>query len=123
MGKRGSKIVSNGVVLGSLLALAMLLAAGTARAANPPGAAVALAQRIKARVQPSLPANLMVAEVSLPAALTPIAGGELQVDWPGASQAGTVNVLITLRSGGKEARAWVRVVIEPRPGSSVASRM
>jgi hypothetical protein len=115
MNRRGTKIASGGFLIGSLLALAVLLTAGTARAAgNPPGHAVALAQRIKARIQPGLPADLMVAEVSLPATLVPFATYELRLDAPQVSQAGTVNVLVTLRRGDQEARAWVRVLIESR---------
>ncbi len=125
MDKVGTKIASGRILIASLLALAVALSSSASHAADPPRGAISLAQRISARIQPQLPANLMVAEVTLPAAFVPFKDSELDVQWPHTMQPGVVNVMVNLRVGGdKAASGWVRVTIEPRGGStrSVASK-
>lgn len=98
--------------MASTLALAVLLSTTGARAGEPPATAVALAQKITRRIQTALPRTLTVAQVTLPAALVPFRDHELLIDLPHAIAEGPVDVLVTLRGRGREARGWVRVVIK-----------
>src|SRR5687767_9098226 len=100
MDKVGTNAGFAKLLIATALAVTVIFDAAGARAANPP-AAIALAQRIKARIQPTLPADLMVAEVTLPAALATVKDPDVLVQITPITQPGQVSLFVTLRSGGR----------------------